>query len=409
MIVKDYLDVLKNLDFTKLWISQAASQLTNYLLSFAILIRVFQLTGSSASVSLIIIAFGLGTVFFGGVAGVYSDRFDRKWLLTLINFLQALSVALYFVVGGNLWGLVIITFLYSSLNQFYIPAEAPSIPSLVPKNQLLIANSYFTFTGSAALIIGFAAAGPITGAFGPSAPYLAGMILLTVAGLATLSLPSLPPVKKVKNPYLLANAWHEFREGVTHLLENKQLHFPLWSLIAIQIVNGMMITIAPAFMQGAIGINLDKGSLLVVAPLGAGILIGALTLGLEERKFAKKDLVFAGFLGMGAMIFALAFINYFANKYLYYSVVGLAIGFFNAHIFAPSHSLIQTYALSHIRGRIYGTLYVLLHVVATLPTIIIGVLADRIGLAYIVAGLGLLLLAFGLAIRPAEAKNFKSA
>ncbi|MEJ0021612.1 MAG: MFS transporter [Candidatus Doudnabacteria bacterium] len=402
MTFKSYLDVLKNIDFTKLWISQAASQLTNYLLSFAILIKVFQLTNSSAAVSSIIIAFGLGTVFFGGVAGVYADRFDRKWLLTLINFLQAGSVALYFVVGGSLWGLVIVTFLYASLNQFYLPAEAPSIPILVPKNQLLIANSYFAFTGSAALILGFAAAGPITVIFGPSAPYLTAVLLLLLAGLSTLSLPSLPPAKKVNNPYSLDRVWHEFKEGVVHLWENKQLHFPLLSLIAIQIVTGMMVTIAPVFIQQAIGINLNEGSLLVVAPLGLGILIGALFLGLEERRFRKKDLIFAGFLGMGVMIFALSFINFITYKYFYYSAIALIIGFSNAHIFAPSHSLIQTYALAHIRGRIYGTLYVLLQVAATMPTIIIGLLADRISLSLIVGGLGVLLLIFGLSIRPSH-------
>src|SRR6185295_17852740 len=92
MKIADYFSVLKNINFTKLWISQATSQLTNYILSFAILIKAFKLTDSSVSVSLIIMAFGLATVFFGSIAGVYADRFDRKWLLTIINFLQAGSI-----------------------------------------------------------------------------------------------------------------------------------------------------------------------------------------------------------------------------------------------------------------------------------------------------------------------------
>src|SRR3954469_13970304 len=107
MIINDYLTVLKNYDFTKLWISQATSQLTNYILSFAILIKVFKLTDSSLSVSLIIMAFGLATVFFGSIAGVIADRFDRRWLLTVVNFAQSGSIALYFVVGGEFWGLVL--------------------------------------------------------------------------------------------------------------------------------------------------------------------------------------------------------------------------------------------------------------------------------------------------------------
>jgi len=397
-----YLDVFRNINFTKLWISQITSQLTNYILSFAILIKVFQATNSTLSVSVIIGAFGLATVIFGSLGGVYADRFDRKWLLTITNFLQAGSIALYFVLGGAFWSLVLITFLYSSLNQFYIPVEAPSIPNLVKKDQILIAYSYFAFTNSTALIGGFAAAGPISIAFGQKAPFLAGTLLLVVASLATLMLPSIRSSDTVQDQGMFGKIWHEFKEGIEHFWENKNLHFPLLALIFIQIINGMLITIAPAFMKDAIGINLDTGSLLVVAPLGLGILLGALLLGLEEKKFTKQGLVFAGFIGMGVLLVALSFIKhfYFKNyRYEYYAVLGFLIGIFNAHIFAPSHSLLQTYALSHLRGRIYGSLYVLLQIAGTMPTVIIGLLADRLPITYIATILGLLLVVFGLSLR----------
>lgn len=396
MSFTSYVAVLKNRNFFKLWISQATSQLTNYILSFAILIKVFQLTKSSVSVSLIMVAFGLATLIFGALAGVYADRFDRRWLLTIVNLLQAAAVALYFLIGGNVWGLVAITFLYSSLNQFYLPAEGPSIPQLVPKEQILIANSYFAFTGSVALIIGFASAGPLILAFGPSAPYSLGTVLLIIAALSTLALPPLPPEHQVVKSHAIAQIWKEFWEGVKHFWDNRELHFPLLSLILIQLINGMLITIAPAFMIKILGLNPDRGSLLIVGPIGIGILIGALSLGFEERALSKKKLVVVGFLGMGLALFVLSFINFFAQKYLFYIAIALVLGFFNSHIFAPSHSILQTFALSHVRGRIYGSLFVLLQIAATLPTIIIAILADRIGLTYIVAALAAGLVIFGL-------------
>ncbi len=396
MKLSDNISVLRNFNFTKLWVSQAASQLTNYILSFAILIKVFKLTNSSLSVALIIMAFGLATIFFGSLAGVYADRFDRRWLLTVINFCQAGSIALYFVIGGNFWSLVLITFLYSSFNQFYIPAEAPSIPSLVPKEQILIANSYFAFTNSAALIIGFAASGPISTAFGQAAPFAIGTVLLAIAGISTATLPSLKPQREHANPYSFARVWHEFREGIDHFWQNSHLHFPLLALVGIQIINGMLITIAPAFMQEAIGINLDSGSIFVVAPLGIGILLGSLMLGFEERRYTKRSLIRSGFIGMGLMLFSLSFIEYFDHRFVYYSIVGLIMGYFNAHIFAPSHSLLQTHSASNMRGRIYGSLYVMLQVSATVPTVIIGVLADRLPITYMAAILGTLLVIFGL-------------
>ncbi|MBX4191226.1 MAG: MFS transporter [Candidatus Doudnabacteria bacterium] len=396
----DYIAVLKNFNFAKLWVSQITSQLTNYILSFAILIKVFEMTDSTLSVSLIVVAFGIATLFFGSLAGVYADRFDRRWLLTTVNLCQAGSIAMYFLVGGDFWGLFMITFLYSSLNQFYIPAEAPSIPKLVAKEHILIANSYFAFTNSAALIIGFAAAGALSTSFGQGAPFIIGTLLLIIAGLSTATLPALKPEVQSKNPYSLAKVWHEFKEGIDHFWENKALHYPLMSLVCIQVINGMIITIAPAFMKEAIGVDFNTGPLYLILPVGLGILLGALTLGYEQRFASKRDLIFAGFFGMGLSLFALSFIEYFPKPYLYYAVTGFVLGFFNAHIFAPSHSILQTNAGTALRGRIYGSLYVLLQIAATLPTVAIGVLADRISLGTIMAILGCLLVVFGLFTRP---------
>lgn len=396
--IKPYLEVLRNTNFTKLWISQVCSQLTNYLLSFVILIRVFDLTGSSLAVSVLIISFGLATVFFGAVAGVYADRFDRKWILTIINFCQAATVILFIFLDHNLWALALITFIYSALNQFYLPAEAPSIPNLVPREQILIANSYFAFTGSVALIIGFAAAGPLTLAFGREPVYEISALLLIIAGLATLVLPSLKPQQNTR-PAWLTKLWHEFKEGLAHFWDNKNLHFPLLSLVAIQVVNGMLITIAPAFIQKLLGFQLEQGMLLMVLPLGLGVLTGALLLGFENKYIEKRNLILAGFLGMGLIVAALAFVDRVSERFVYYAVLAFLLGIFNSHIFAPSHSLLQTHALSNLRGRVYGSLYTLLQIAATLPTFIIGILADQIALFLVVLGLGIALIILGLLLK----------
>ena len=394
--IKPYLTVLKNLNFTKLWISQVCSQISNYLLSFAILIKVFSLTGSSLAVSAVIVSFGLATLFFGFLAGVYADRFDRKWLLTATNFLQAIAVIFYVLVDRSLFNIAVITFIYSSLNQFYLPAEAPSIPNLVPKSEILIANSYFSFTASSSLIIGFALAGPIQVKFGPNAPFYTTAALLLLASLATLMLPKLKPENVAKAPHTLANLWREFMEGVRHFWNTKALHFPLRSLLAIQVINGMLITIAPAFIQQALGIVLEKGAFLVIAPLGFGILVGALMLGYESQFLSKHSIIISGFLGMGAMILALSLVGQLQHKLFFYSIIAGFAGVFNAHIFAPSHSIIQAAAMDHVRGRVYGALYVMLQLAATLPTVIVGVMADRFSTVTVMVGIGTLLLIYGL-------------
>jgi predicted MFS family arabinose efflux permease len=393
MSVKVYIDVLKNVDFTKLWISQVTSQLTNYLLSFAILVQVFEQTQSSFKVGMIIFIFGLATVFFGSMAGVYADRFDRQKILTIINYLQAAAVASY-LFFHSFWAIVIITFIYSALNQFYLPSEAPSIPNLVDKKHLLAANSYFATTASMSLIIGFAAAGPMIVLWGINSIFLTGATLLIIAGSATAMLPSLQPEEN-REVGEFGNIWKDFKKGLDYFLDSKKLHYPFYSLIAIQLINGIMITIVPAFVEKIIGVKLERNSILIVAPLGVGILTGTLILAYTSKRFLKEQLVRIGFIGMSAAIIFLSFTPYMNSKMYYYLIVSFVMGIFNAHIFPPSHSLLQGESGDSQRGRVYGSLYVVLHVAATAPALLVGYLADKIYMPIIVAIAGVALLAIG--------------
>jgi MFS family permease len=396
MIKQNYINVLKNGNFWKLWISQIASQLTNYLLGFAVLIKVFRVTESSSAVSLILVAFGLATLLFGTLGGVYADRFDRKWLLTIINLLQTIAIALYLPAGDNIWLLALVTFIYSSLNQFYLPVESPTIPNLVPKEQILIANSFFAFSGSLSLIIGFAAAGPVVNYFGPKAPFVIAIVLEGLATLSTLLLPNLKTKVVKEQSHLFRKFWSEFKEGLVYFWQSKILHFPLLSMINIQIINGMLITLAPAFVEKVLGLRLETGSVLVVVPLGLGILLGSLTIGWGGHYYKKRTLVLLGFMGVAASLIGLSFLGFVGPKLPFYFLLGFFAGFFNAYITAPSHSLLQMHALDHVRGRVYGTLYMLLQVAATLPTFIAGILADRLSALQVIGFLGVYTLLAGI-------------
>lgn len=395
-----YFAVLKNIHFTKLWATQVFTQLTRFVLSFAVIIQTFKLTDSSLAVSLILVAFGLATVVFGSLAGVYADRFDRRKLLVTITFAQAVIVLCYVPFQDNFYMLALITFLYSSFNQFYLPAEAPSIPILVPKEHLLIANSFFSFTANLSMIIGFAMAGPLTLAFGPTAPFWLAFVLMALAGFAALAL---PPLKQHedhphKNSFL-KNVWPEFKEGVATIAHSKHLYFPFISLIAVQVYNGMLITLAPAFVNDVLQINLEEGTLFMIAPLAIGILIGSLFLGLEGQFFSKKTMVKIGFAGLGIFTFLIAMLVGPQNHWLYL-VLSFILGVFNTYIFAPSHSILQGETDERIRGRIYASLFLLLQLAATLPTVIVGLLADYTSVSVILGGLGLIILGFSLILSP---------
>ena len=172
------LPVLKNGKFLILWGGQIFSQLADkvYLvLMIAIIANQFQAAGQTISgwVSAIMIAFTIPAVLFGAAAGIYVDRWPKKSVLVVTNIVRGglvliLPMILWlsndFNVGNLPLGfclMLLLTFLVSTLTQFFAPAEQAVIPLIVEKPHLLSANSLYTTTMMASVIIGFAMGDPL--------------------------------------------------------------------------------------------------------------------------------------------------------------------------------------------------------------------------------------------------------
>ena len=175
---RGFLPVLQNQRFLVLWSGQIFSQLADkvYLvLMIALIASRYQSRGQTISgwVSAIMIAFTIPAVLFGSLAGVYVDRWSKKvvlvmsnlargilvlglpFFLSLTNQRNIINLPLGFVI------LLVVTFLVSTLTQFFAPAEQATIPLIVERQHLLAANSLYTTTMMALLIIGFAIGEPL--------------------------------------------------------------------------------------------------------------------------------------------------------------------------------------------------------------------------------------------------------
>ena len=125
------------------------------------------MAGANTAVSLVILSFSIPSVIFGPVAGVTADRMNRRTLMTLVNVGRAISVLLFILIRPTwhaqtiLVAIYVITFLFGTISQFFAPAEGAAIPSLVPRDQLLAANSLFNLTFTATQLLGFAVFGPV--------------------------------------------------------------------------------------------------------------------------------------------------------------------------------------------------------------------------------------------------------
>jgi len=158
------LAVLRNRKFLYLWLAQVATQIGANMVLYGLTVQVFTLSEPgfrNTAVSLLILSFLVPAVVFGAIAGVYVDRLERRIVLVVSNLVRAAAFVALLFTGDQLALIYLLTIVVSTGTTFFGPAEAAMIPVVVPRRQLLAANSLYIFTLQAAFFLGFALAGPL--------------------------------------------------------------------------------------------------------------------------------------------------------------------------------------------------------------------------------------------------------
>ncbi len=157
--------VFKNRDFTLMWSGQFVDTMGSALTSLAASILIYRLTGSAASVGLMLIATAAPSLLVGLVAGVFVDRYNRKTIMVVANLIRAVLVFMIpFLVPLNIVWLYVIVALTSAVGQFFDPAHESVLPEVANEEDLAAANSLMAISSFGSTAIGFAASGLIASA-----------------------------------------------------------------------------------------------------------------------------------------------------------------------------------------------------------------------------------------------------
>jgi len=130
--------------FRRLWFSMAFSSFGDWLGLLATTALALELANgnykkANFAIAGVFIVRLLPAVLLGPIAGVITDRFDRRRLMIICDILR---FALYFsipIVHSYVW-LYSATVLVESITLFWSPAKEASVPNLVPKDKLENAN-----------------------------------------------------------------------------------------------------------------------------------------------------------------------------------------------------------------------------------------------------------------------------
>ncbi|MGC8838251.1 MAG: MFS transporter [Anaerolineae bacterium] len=400
---RGFASVLANRHFLRLWMAQALSQTAQNGIHFVQMVLIERLTGSSTHMGLMILAFSLPGVLFSAIAGVVVDRLPKKWILVGSNLLRVFTVSSYLLFLRVLDGwqllvvLYIITFVSSSIGQFFSPAEAASIPLLVGREGLLAANALFNLTLTLAQVAGLMVLAPLGVKLVGEAGSFAGVALLYLtAAILVSGLPKdTPPGRRASAQSAYRRAWQELREGWQFIASHPGVYLPMAHLTLIATLVMIMAMLAPGFAARVLGMR-PEDAIFIFAPAGAGMLLATFVAGRYGHLVRRETVANVGLPLIALGFAALGWVSrghlqemqplFSMYPELTFSVttafMGLALllGFAMALVNIVAQTALQERSPAEVRGRVYAVQFLMANLVAIPPLLTAGGLADLIGI-----------------------------
>jgi MFS family permease len=400
-------ELLINSEFRLIWASQITSQLADKFLVYSLLTVTYQRSGANTQEAIVLLAYTSPSVLLSPIAGVYADRFDKRHLMMLTNLMRGglilmvpiLSLIPYF--QGVTWHLLVITLLFSSVGQFFAPAEASSLPFIMPKRSLVTATSVFTLTIVVTLVVGLPISSVLVRLFGSTAPYfVAAGLFASAAVFNYLMRTQLSAAITEKHQRVQVNeltrVWRAVTETVTFIRERPQLLRSFGQLGLAVMLIFTIFTLSQGYMKTVL--NLDpRDSYIILVPAALGM--GAVAVYLGRGHVANRDnLITQGMLALGVMLFLMGIGPYGLSvlhaKGFFLAFAAVVGGFFGAAfgaVFIPAVTLLQESTAPEQRGRTFGAMFTVLNLAIAIPLFLAGLAADTFGLNLVLVLLGMIL------------------
>ena len=404
---------LKNKQFTYLILAEIFTQIPVNILNFLLILVIFNLTKSNTAVSIVVLSFTLPAVFLGILAGIYTDKWNKKEVLLLTNIIRVALLIVLMVFPENIYVIYLISFLFGIVTQFFIPAETPLIPLIVDKNHLLSANALFGVGIFGSILAAYVLSGPLLLYSGFTTSLMIMAISLGIGGffVSKIRVPIEEEMKsfRISKQFPINAVKQEMHDILSYIVKNTHILGALLLLALTQILFLIIAAIAPGFANEVLHIRVEEFPLLVIAPATVGIIVGAIFIANLLYLHRKKNIITAGILLASIVLMIMPFGNDMMSKGFISALnqklpdllvissndliifLAFLLGFANALVYVPANTLLQETTSESIRGTLYGALNSFVGILSFMPILLVGSFSDLIGVGSVVMGIGICL------------------
>ncbi|MGL6178999.1 MAG: MFS transporter [Tannerellaceae bacterium] len=371
-----------------IWIGQIISLLTSTTVGYSAIFWISLETKSPEVLAYAFLAGNLPQIILGLFAGVYIDRWNRKWVMILADLFIATCTLLLsrLLISGNhdLEYLYILFACRSIGSSFHAPALQASIPLLVPESQLTRVSG---INQSIQSISGILA--PVIGATLIAFFRIEYVLLLDVAGaiLACISLLFIyiPPQKRISTDNKL---WREIKECFSVI--NTTIGLPAL-FIGYTFTTFVIMPIAVLFPFITIdhfgGNSFQMG--LIEMIWGIGALTGGLMLAANRKQINNVIMIHVSYLILGIYLVISGLLpSWGFPAFACITIVGgITYALYNALFVA----IIQQNISAEILGRVFSLFFSLSVLPSMIGILASGYLAEVFGVTtiFVLGGIGI--------------------
>jgi DHA3 family macrolide efflux protein-like MFS transporter len=367
--------VLKNKNFFLLWLAQGISNLGDTVTNYTLIILVNAITHSTADIATLVIMIALPKIIFGLIAGVYVDRWNRKFTMLTSDSIRAILVLIFIVatVSRNVWLIYTIAFLQAAVGTFFDPARGALVQVVVSEDQYMEANSISQTLVVIGQFAGATLAGLLVGLTGQYAPAFIVDALTFVASVGLVWFVHLKKIHTV-NSETPQHFLHALQEGIRTVMHNSLLlaiiitmTILMFAVSPLQVLLVPLITNILHYSTTWLGI-VQGGDTL------GNIIAGVVIVGIAARIRPKPIFVISVF-GLSLAIAGIGIAYNIPSLFFMMFVLGLVSVGFQTSI----GTIMQESVSNEVMGRVLSLFDMLPGVASVISLALVGILGATIG------------------------------
>lgn len=396
------------------WFSRLLTQTAQGAIVYALLIIVVDKTDASFYNSLFVTCAIIPSLAFGLPAGIVVDALPRRPFMVALNLLRFLFALSLIQREPSLPGIFAAALGIWTIHQFYSPADASLMATLIPRHRYVSAQALSNLSLTLAQLFGLVILAPLLlKTLGPPTLFALCAMLFMIGTLLLVLLPRSeeqiaharpPTAARTSIRKSLLNGWHASRH-------DNIVYEVMIDDILVGIGASALLVITPLYLKGVLNTGAEN-TVFVFAPAALGLVIGLRLAPAIDHVAGERRAATFGLMLFAACVGALGFVEglrEFLNQRLHIPtdrfaellnvpplilivmLLSIPAGFASSVVSVSARAVLLGRTPPALRGQVIATQSLLQNVGALIPTLLAGVAADLIGVERVAVAIAALI------------------